>query len=1762
SVGDCAFTNFKYMESASIPSGVTRIGEQAFEYCEYLEAVTIPSTVKYIGKSAFYDCKSIETIKIPSGVTEIKDSAFSHCSNLESVSIPSTVTKIGMSAFNWCTDLKDVTIPSGVTYIGGSAFKYTAIETIKIPSGVTEIPYSAFAWCDNLESVTIPSTVKTIGDYAFADTAIETIKIPSSVISIGEYAFHWCESLESVSIPSGIKVIRDDTFSYCGNLKSVTIPSSVTTIKDGAFDRCESLETVFYTGTKTAWSKIEIGESNEPLTSATIIYNTKKLTAPTVTVSNIASSGKIKLSWNAQTNAKQYKVYRSASETGTYSLVKTTTSTSWTDENAYYCDEYYYKVKAIHYDTAYNSNYSAPVHGIVKLSAPTFTLSLNSSGKPVIKWSEMDGAVSFKVAYSTSKDGTYSLLKETTGTSVTHTGAVAGKTYWYKVRAICENSARTGQYGTPKSITAASAKLATPTMTVSVNSTSGKPVIKWNAVDGAASYKVAYCTTQDGTYKLLKDTTDTSFTHTAAEAGEKYYYKVRAIHSDSAKNGAYCSPKYVTCDLAKPTLTVSLNSSNQPVIKWSDINNAAKYELYFRYSDEDDESYRLLKSTTSTSFTHTEPHGETILYKVRAIHSNSAANSAFSAVKSISVSKKLPAPVVTVSLNSNGKPVVKWNAVNGATEYELRFSDSKYELYESECIYRSTTSWTHEDAAAGQTYWYMVCALGDCDVYEHSDYSTAVSITTKAAKLATPTMTLSVNATSGKPVIKWNAVSDAVSYKVAYCTTKDGTYKLLKDTESTSVTHTGAVAGEKYYYKVRAIHSDSERNGAYCSPKYVTCDLAKPTLTVSLDATSGKPVIKWNAVEVATKYQVVYYCIEGGEEEFSLLKETTGTSYTHTGAVAEAEYCYKVRAIHSNSAANSAYSAQKTITTGREKFATPVVTVSLNSNGKPVIKWNKISNSPSPTYRLVYSTSKDGSYINIDADEDGMGWVYGTSYTHTNAVANTTYWYKVCAFDEDGTIDSSAYSTPVSITTPASKLATPTMTLSLDATSGKPVIKWNAVSGAVSYKVAYCTTQDGEYKLLKDTTSTSVTHTSAVAGEKYYYKVRAIHSDSARNGVYCSPKYVTCDLPAPTITVSLNSNGKPVIKWNAVDGATKYQVNYQCSGEAAEDTVIATTTGTSYTHTSADLIGEIYYYKVRAIHSNSAANSAYSAQKYVTLELSKLATPAMTVSLNSNGKPVVKWNAVSGATAYTVIYSMSKDGLYDSPNIETASGTSWTHTDAESDSTYWYMVKAIDDDGGRSSEYCSPKSITTPVPKLATPAMTVSLNEDGKPVIKWNAVSGAVSYKVAYCTTQDGTYTLLKDTTSTSVTHTAAVAGTTYWYKVRAISEDPVLDGVYGSPKSITAIVPKLATPAITVSLNEDGKPVISWNAVEGAVKYEIAYDSYGHEGDFDDENYSTLAETTSTSFTHSQTGVGVYCYKVRAIHTDSALNSEYSTKKSIACNASASVNSTSGKPVIRWHTLEEDKGYLVRCAASPDGPFTLIAQVDSHSMTGEPIDNYTHKDAVIGTKYWYKVYAFDRNEIETQRGDIVSAVCQPPVVTIDLSVNIDAATGKPVISWNKVEEAASYKVAYCTTQDGEYKLLKDATSTTVTHTSAVAGTEYWYKVRPIFEGSTVSTKYCDPLSETCDLPQPTVTVSINEDGKPVISWDAVDDTMEYRIYSSLYTGSELPNRTLLTSSTGTSVTHTAAVAGETYTYYVRAIHSNGTANSAYSKAVSVYVPV
>ena len=678
SIEDYVFDYCKSLKSVTIPRGVTAIGERAFYQCEALVSVTIPDTVTEIGSEAFSDCTSLRSAKIPKGVTKIAYGTFSRCAKLASVTIPDTVTSIEGYAFYKCSVLPSVTIPSSVTSIGGYAFascdaltsvvipnsvtsigsyafyNCTSLASVTIPGSAASIGQSAFEGCEKLTSatilngvtaigermfydcnalasVTIPSSVESIGGGAFSSCyKLTSVTIPSSVVSIGGYAFSGCEALSNITIPGSVTNIAEGVFKGCAALTSVTISKSVTSIDADAFYECSSLTDVYYDGTAADWEIITIDYGNENLTDAARHYVTLKPAAPTVKIGHSASSGKPQLTWRAVYGATSYRIYRSTSKGSGYSLLGTTTATSYTNTGAKAGTTYYYRVKAC--NDAGLSPYSNVVSGKVKSvtpkpSAPVVKIGNSStSGKPMLTWNAVSGATSYKVYRATSQNGTYSLLGTVTATSYTNTGAKAGTTYWYKVKAV--NSAGESAYSN-----IVSGRATVTTLTMGHSSTSGKPMLTWKAVSGAASYRVYRATAKNGAYSVINTTKALTYTNTGAALGTTYYYKVEALNAAGKSMGFSA----VVEGKVAPVLAVGYSSvSGKPQLTWKAVPGATEYQVY--RSTQQNSGYSKINTTTSTSYVNTGAKANTTYY-YRIVAVKGTAASDFSNIVSARPSK-------------------------------------------------------------------------------------------------------------------------------------------------------------------------------------------------------------------------------------------------------------------------------------------------------------------------------------------------------------------------------------------------------------------------------------------------------------------------------------------------------------------------------------------------------------------------------------------------------------------------------------------------------------------------------------------------------------------------------------------------------------------------------------------------------------------------------------------------------------------------------------------------------------------------------------------------------------------------------------------------------------------------------------------------------------------------------------------------------------------------------------------------------------------
>lgn len=380
-------------------------------------------------------------------------------------------------------------------------------------------------------------------------------------------------------------------------------------------------------------------------------------------------------------------------------------------------------------------------------SGPTVkAANISSTGKIKLTWNKVSSAQQYRIFYATKKNGAYKLLKTTKSASFTHTGASAGETYYYYVIAVSSDGVMTRPGNTVSRI----CKCAQPEITLSNVASSGKLRLKWNSVEGAVKYQIYRAVGKSGEYKLLKTTTKTSFVNSSTTAGTTYYYKIKACGETSASNSVFSKAKHRVCDLARPDVTAAnVASSGRIKLTWNAIDGASKYEIW-RSTGKND-TYQKIKTTTALSYTDKNAEaGETWYYKVKAVHSNAEANSAWSQVRSCT--HILLPPVVSAFLDDDGKPVLTWDAVQGAAEYQVYRADgddSAFTLLKA----LTESAFTDEDAAPGKTYCYKVIAVCD-SAAGSSAYSNTVSVTTKDAPAEEPAEELPAREEEPAPVLE------------------------------------------------------------------------------------------------------------------------------------------------------------------------------------------------------------------------------------------------------------------------------------------------------------------------------------------------------------------------------------------------------------------------------------------------------------------------------------------------------------------------------------------------------------------------------------------------------------------------------------------------------------------------------------------------------------------------------------------------------------------------------------------------------------------------------------------------------------------------------------------------------------------------------------------------------------------------------------------------------------------------------------------------
>ena len=345
------------------------------------------------------------------------------------------------------------------------------------------------------------------------------------------------------------------------------------------------------------------------------------------------------------------------------------------------------------------------------------------------------------------------------------------------------------------------------------------------------------------------------------------------------------------------------------------------------------------------------------------------------------------------------------------------------------------------------------------------------------------------------------------------------------------------------------------------------------------------------------------------------------------------------------------------------KPSAPVVKAyNIEASGKNRIKWKEVKRAT--YYRVYRATSKDGELKHVKSTTS-------LSYTDPNTKVGKTYYYVVKSVNKRKAVSKS--SNKVKLTR---KLSRSSVTLSNVEKTGKIKIKWKAVKGAEKYQVYRALTKDGKYSLIKTTTATSMTNKSTKAGQRYHYKVRAVASKAAANSAFSVRKSKLCTLAQPNLyTPKVNSAGKIVLNWKALNGTDKYLV-YRAGKKTGEYKRIGAVKGKTFTDKKASA-GKTYYYKIRATHKNTDANSICSVVKDV--KVFKGSGLSVGVMYGDKSYPTFTWNKIKNATSYNVYRSFFKDKEFKLLSTET--GLTYKNKNIPQGLTLYYRVEAVNKSG-------------------------------------------------------------------------------------------------------------------------------------------------------------------------------------------------------------------------------------------------------------------------------------------------------------------------------------------------------------------------------------------------------------------------------------------------------------------------------------------------
>ena len=694
-----AFTKCSSLTSVTLPEGLTTLGDGTFQDCTSLTSIDLPDTLTSLGLSCFRGCTSLKEITLPPNLTEIpgeymdgeRRGAFTNCTSLTTINFPSGLTTIGDSAFYGCSSLSNVTIPDSVTEIGHSVFRFcNSLKEVKLPNGLKEINCSVFSDCTSLEEIVIPDSVQKI--YGGSGDGIWG-------------AFYGCTNLKSIKLPSELTHLGGYTFADCSSLKTIELPSKLSHVERNAFSNCSSLNTITFTGDAPRFYN-DVFEN----VTATVYYPINNETWTGSVMKNYGGT----ITWIAACTAHTFgePVYTWSDDFAECTAARTCTYSECTKKETETVNS-----------TVTTQDATCVEDGSVIYTAVFTSASFETQTKTIaITMLGHNEVIDKGYAATCTENGL------TDGVHCDRCGEIlkqqeeipaAGHRVENGVCSKCGKDGFTIEISAPSILSC-----------YSKQQTSVK--VTWSLVDGADGYELWRTATPDQEdswipVKTIASGTQDRYTNQGLEKGVTYYYKVRAYLKDEEGNRVFSNfsnvdymPAAVVWDAPYSNATFRIR------LRWNEISGAHGYQIW--RLNEDGETWSVVKTLGDKNNTLTDNQGATTAYsntglkagekytyKIRAFSIPEDGKKVFGAYSDEFTIAVMPeAPVITVTSPKAGRAQLSWDAVNGASGYQIwMLKGGTWSIVKS--ITDGSTTYTKYDLNRGSKYQFKVRAYTEVD---------------------------------------------------------------------------------------------------------------------------------------------------------------------------------------------------------------------------------------------------------------------------------------------------------------------------------------------------------------------------------------------------------------------------------------------------------------------------------------------------------------------------------------------------------------------------------------------------------------------------------------------------------------------------------------------------------------------------------------------------------------------------------------------------------------------------------------------------------------------------------------------------------------------------------------------------------------------------------------------------------------------------------------------------------------------------------------